>query len=76
MGWSSLRFPYPLLAVVLCIGVTRVVADGRNYINAPSAGQVVPVEQPFLIQWIPGTPGPVFIALKGSTQEGERNITS
>lgn len=75
MGWFSLRFPYPLLAAVIWIGAARVVADGHNYINAPSAGQVVPVEQPFLIQWIPGTPGPVSIALLGNSKEGERNIT-
>jgi hypothetical protein len=60
---SSFCSRLPLLAVAICIAVTRVVADGNNPMSAPAAGQVVTVAVLFDTVWIPGTPGPVNITL-------------
>lgn len=54
---------------VVALLVRLVHSDGRNPISAPRAGDTVPAEKPYTIQWSPGTSGPVDIRLHyGETQ--------
>lgn len=56
--------------------VVDVVADGHNPMSRPAAGEIVPVGEPYVIRWRPGTLGPVFIALLGDSEYGTGNLTS
>lgn len=69
------RLPFVIWAVSMCMMVADVVAEGRNPMSRPAAGEIVPVGEPYDITWKPGTTGPVFIALLGETEEGTGNLT-
>jgi len=51
-----------LFAVFYFLGV--VCSDGNNFISSPAAGEVIEAEEPYLISWSNGTPGPVWIDLR------------
>jgi len=38
--------------------------DGNNPMGSPAAGEVIEAEEPYLISWSNGTPGPVSIDLR------------
>jgi len=39
-------------------------SDGNNYMSSPAAGEVIEAEEPYLISWSNGTPGPVSVDLR------------
>jgi hypothetical protein len=51
-----------LLAVFLVLSVAY--GDGNNPMDSPAAGEVIQAEEPYLISWLNGTPGPVSIDLR------------
>ena len=50
--------------ILLALSVDLACADGLNPQSAPAAGDVIITEEPYTIQWEPGTDGPVNIGLK------------
>ena len=48
------------LSFVLCVAYS----DGNNPMSSPAAGEVIEAEEPYLISWFNGTPGPVSIDLR------------
>jgi hypothetical protein len=46
-----------------------------NPFIAPAAGEDIPVDQPYLIEWSPTSPGPVFIQLSYDKNVKATNIT-
>ena len=51
-----------LFAVSYFLGVA--CSDGNNFMSSPAAGEVIEAEEPYLISWSNGTPGPVSIDLR------------
>jgi len=62
-------------AVAVSIGFTEVFADGNNPMSHPKASEVVPVGEPYDIEWNPKTPGPVKITLHYGNNVPLQNIT-
>ncbi|KAF2661202.1 hypothetical protein K491DRAFT_674175 [Lophiostoma macrostomum CBS 122681] len=50
--------------ILLACSVDLTRADGLNPQSAPAAGDMLIAEEPYTIQWEPGTDGPVSIGLK------------
>jgi hypothetical protein len=46
-----------------------------NPFIAPTAGEDIPVDQPYLIKWSPTSAGPVFIQLSYDNNVKATNIT-
>jgi len=39
-------------------------SDGNNFMSSPAAGEIIEAEEPYLISWSNGTPGPVSIDIR------------
>jgi len=48
------------LSFVVCLAY----GDGNNPMSSPAAGEIIEAEEPYLISWSNGTPGPVSIDLR------------